>query len=158
MDYAQIPLKPMQLPDAIGWWPLAPGWWLLLLLVFMLTGLLFWWLRRRKADRRRFCLAEFEQIKHRFKQSQDETVLLTDCSALLKRSALTLFPREQVAALSGERWLTFLLENSKGCDESQLRCLVDGPYQPQVKVPAEALLAGCKQWLKTAGKGKRTDV
>ena len=28
MDPQQIPLRDLHLPDAISWWPLAPGWWL----------------------------------------------------------------------------------------------------------------------------------
>ena len=164
MDYSQIPLHPMQLPEAIGWWPLAIGWWLLAVLVVLAVVLVVAtavrWLRRRRKDPRRLCLAEFEKIKQRFEQNADKAELLVSCSSLLKRSALTLFPRQDVAALSGERWLEFLLAQSKGCDKSQFQCLVDGPYRPQAQaqMAADALLAGCRQWLKTAGKGNKTDV
>ena len=30
MDPQQIPLRDLHLPEAISWWPLAPGWWLLI--------------------------------------------------------------------------------------------------------------------------------
>ena len=30
MDPEQIPLRALHLPDAIGWWPLAPGWWVVI--------------------------------------------------------------------------------------------------------------------------------
>ena len=30
MDPEQIPLRDLHLPEAIGWWPLAPGWWILI--------------------------------------------------------------------------------------------------------------------------------
>ena len=30
MDPEQIPLRDLHLPDAISWWPLAPGWWIVL--------------------------------------------------------------------------------------------------------------------------------
>lgn len=158
MDYSQIPLRTMQLPGAVGWWPLAPGWWVLALLVLCsVVALVVWW-KRRKADPRRACLAELEKVKQRFYDSADDSELLVNCSTLLKRSALTLFPRKTVASLSGDRWIEFLLENSQGCDQAQFQCLVDGPYRPQSQVPAAELLAGCQQWLKTAGKGTRKDV
>ena len=28
-----LPLRDIQLPDAVSWWPLAMGWWLLLLVM-----------------------------------------------------------------------------------------------------------------------------
>ena len=33
MDPEQIPLRDLHLPEAIGWWPLAPGWWVVVALV-----------------------------------------------------------------------------------------------------------------------------
>ena len=38
MDPEQIPLRDLHLPEAIGWWPLAPGWWVVIALV---AGALF---------------------------------------------------------------------------------------------------------------------
>ncbi|MGH8222486.1 MAG: DUF4381 family protein, partial [Woeseiaceae bacterium] len=32
MDPQQIPLRDLHLPEAVGWWPPAPGWWLLIAL------------------------------------------------------------------------------------------------------------------------------
>lgn len=118
MDFSQIPLKPMQQPEAIGWWPLAPGWWLLVLLI-LVTALLLWrgW-RQRQRDPRRYALRELEDVRQRFDQDGDTQAALVACNALLKRSAMTLFARHQVASLSGQRWLQFLLDHSPGCDES----------------------------------------
>ena len=30
MEENALPLRDLHLPEAIGWWPLAPGWWVLL--------------------------------------------------------------------------------------------------------------------------------
>ncbi len=27
MEPSELPLRDLHLPDAVGWWPLAPGWW-----------------------------------------------------------------------------------------------------------------------------------
>ena len=53
MDPDQIPLRDLHLPEAIGWWPPAPGWWFLALLA--LTGLvllLVKYARRRAMGKR----------------------------------------------------------------------------------------------------------
>ena len=44
-------LRDIHLPEAIGWWPLAPGWWLLIILVCLgLITLARLFLRRRQAS------------------------------------------------------------------------------------------------------------
>ena len=45
MDPEQIPLRDLHLPEAIGWWPLAPGWWILIAIALVGLGFLiivFW--------------------------------------------------------------------------------------------------------------------
>ena len=159
MELQQLPLRPMQLPEAISWWPMAPGWWLLLVLFvvlfFVCVRAVFGWVRRRRADPRRFALAELADIQQRYQQSEDKALLLTHCNQLLKRTALTLFPRQEVAALSGDDWLTFLLQHSRGCQAHALQCLADGPYRPHLDYDSSALFLACRQWLKTAVKGKQ---
>jgi len=39
-----IAIRDIHLPDAISWWPLAPGWWGLLALI-VIAIVLFWYLR-----------------------------------------------------------------------------------------------------------------
>ena len=46
MPATPLPLKDIHLPEAIGWWPLAPGWWILLLLIGLLIFAVVIWLRR----------------------------------------------------------------------------------------------------------------
>jgi hypothetical protein len=158
MAMSDIPLHPMQLPAPVGWWPMAPGWWLLIIVsVIGIVGLVLW-LRRRYADPRRYALAELEQIKQRYQDAEGTSAVVASCNILLKRTALTLFPRHNVAALSGDAWLAFLMQNSKGCQQDSLQCLADGPYRPSIECDAPDLFSGCRQWLKTAGKGKHNDV
>jgi len=158
MDFSQIPLKPMQQPDAISGWPLAPGWWLLLALSLLVAFALWRYWKKRSADPRRFALQALKQIEIQHAQASDDRAALMACNALLKRSALSLFPRQDVAALAGERWLAFLLAQSRGCEPQQLALLVDGPYRATIELEGSALFAACRQWIKTAGKGKQKDV
>ncbi len=158
MNAQALLLRPMQLPEAVGWWPMAPGWWLLI--VFSVASVIFlvWWWRRHQADPRRFALAELDSIQQRFQQDGNKAALMNHCNQLLKRTALTLFPRQDVAALSGDDWLAFLLENSRGCQLQIMQCLADGPYRQHKDFDTTALISACRQWLKTAKKGKPQHV
>ena len=55
MDPEQIPLRDLHLPEAVGWWPLAPGWWGVIALALIAAALLVRWylqLRSQSAARR----------------------------------------------------------------------------------------------------------
>jgi hypothetical protein len=94
-DFYQ-PALPSWRPQTIGWY-----------VVFGIAALLLLWLavhiiRRWLADRyRREALRELAQTRPE------------ELSELLKRTALSLWPREAVASLSGEAWLRFLDESAR---------------------------------------------
>jgi len=47
-------LRDIHLPEAVSWWPLAPGWWLLMVLTcLLLVGLLICLYRRHQSNRYR---------------------------------------------------------------------------------------------------------
>lgn len=85
-------------PPPVPWWPPAPGWaivlalFALLLLAVLLKVFMHWQANRY----RREALAMLENTPP------------AGLSALLKRVALTVWPREEVADLTGEPWLQFL--------------------------------------------------
>jgi uncharacterized protein DUF4381 len=85
-------------PSPPPWAPQTIGWYVL----FVVAGLFLLWLaihsiRRWLADRyRREALQELTSLSP------------NQFSALLKRTALTAWPREQVASLTGKPWLDFL--------------------------------------------------
>ncbi len=93
-------------PEAIGWWPLAPGWYVLLALAAVL-GLWATWrmLRRRRADRyRREALAELAVLRMAAGDPKNRTAALGLVGTLLKRTALAVLHRDQIAELSGAEW------------------------------------------------------
>jgi hypothetical protein len=88
-------------PPPVSWWPPAPGWYLLAVLLLAALAYLGWrwWLSWQRNRYRRAALNELRSIGEQ---------RLRDLPALLKRTALACWPREQVAALSGVEWHRFL--------------------------------------------------
>lgn len=149
MDYSQISLRDMQMPDAIGWWPLAPGWWLLVLFVVCGIAAVIFYIRKKLKDPKRFALRELKIIAERYDSSQDKAALLMECNGLLKRLAVTLYPRKKVAHLSGHEWLMFLADSSAVSIAELPEIIQAGPYQKNVDFDADELMLICKRWLKT---------
>lgn len=102
-------LRDIHLPPPVGWWPPAPGWWLLALLA--IAAIAGWLYARRRAAKRYYRRAALRQAGEDFRRWQhdaDAAAYADRCQRLLKETALTAYPREAVAALSGDAWLQFL--------------------------------------------------
>lgn len=108
-DSQPLPLRDIHLPDAISWWPLAPGWWAAVLLLLLITGVMVW-LRRSRLRRRlrTTALRELAALRGAYQQHQDDRQLVSDLSVLLRRICISVYPPQQVAGLTGETWLRFL--------------------------------------------------
>lgn len=92
-------------PPPVGWWPPAAGWFVLAgLLLLALLWLGFRTLRHRQRNRYR---REALQMLARYREA-DEAASLKKVPELLKRTALSAWPRDEVAPLSGEAWHQFL--------------------------------------------------
>jgi Domain of unknown function (DUF4381) len=88
-------------------------------------------------------------------------VALSRISEMLRRLALARFPRQQVAALTGDAWLRFLDESGGNGRFSQGpgRVLATGPYQRSLtaNVDTAALTALVREWVgKNAEAGVAT--
>ncbi|MBD1556230.1 DUF4381 domain-containing protein [Vibrio sp. S9_S30] len=97
-------LAPIQLPQEPGFWPLAWGWWavaIFTLVAILGVALLFKHYRAKRQVKR---LAR-EQLKH--VKSTKEGM------QLLRQVALSYFPREHIASLSGKEWYAFLDQQLK---------------------------------------------
>ncbi len=140
-------LKDIQTPEAIGYWPLAYGYWLVLaLIVIALIAITIWVIKCHKnSAAKREALAQLNQLDDTHPQ------LAIEVNTLLKRSAMSYLPREQVAALEGEKWHQWLRQQVKQFD-SNLGALLDKRYQPQPLTLDEAqqLKAAAAQWLQQA--------
>jgi len=109
-------LRDIHLPPDVPAWPPAIGWWLiagLALLIFLV--LLAWiWRTWRANAYRREALRACEVLEDRIKGAMDYRSIIIEISTLLKRTALTAFPRSDVAVLTGDAWMLFLEARSGG--------------------------------------------
>ena len=131
------------------WWPPAIGWWLLALLL----GYSLFWLStngRRRWRRWRLRRMALGQLQHLFANSSSQE-LAAELSLLLRRLALSAYPREQVAGLHGEAWLNFL-DRSGATDQFSRgpgRLLLDAPYREAAdEFPAKVLQELTEQWVR----------
>ena len=104
------------MPAPAPWWPLAPGWyWVLGLLVVMLLAALITGLIRWQHNRyRREALAELARQEVALQNADLRSPALLSLAELLKRTAVTAFPREDVATLTGPKWFEFLDYTARG--------------------------------------------
>jgi hypothetical protein len=144
----QMELRDIHVPGAPALWPPAPGWWLVLVLVLVGLGvlalrLLGLWRARRRRDR---IVAELERLR----AQPCGPALVGAVSALLKRAALSRFPRAEVAPLTGADWLAFLdrTGGAGGFAGGPGRVLADGAYAPRQECDAEALIVLARRWLR----------
>ena len=95
--------------ETVSWWPPAPGWYVLASALGLLLLLLVWrsWIRWQKDRYRRLALNEFAAI-----MGSEDPMDLARLPALLKRTALSTWPRSQVAPLTGSEWHIFLDETA----------------------------------------------
>lgn len=153
-------LRPIHLPDPIGYWPIALGWQLLFILsiLLLLSGLYVGWryyhrgLAKREALR---LLLACEQAHRLDPNTQRSCATIVD---LLKRVALVYYPREQVADLYGDAWFDFLQKTSKKLDFSLARQgILIGPYLSTAQADAHSIdVFACiplaRQWIKQRRK------
>lgn len=145
-------LHDIVVPAPVAWWPPAPGWYVLAALGAATLLVLAWrgWKSWRRNRYRRQALRELTRIR------KGETgAELRQVPELLKRAALSAWPRESVASLVGPDWHRFLDETG-GTDCFQFRM---GPMLDRLAYagdaretpPAsesDAVLAAARDWLK----------
>ncbi|UOM33487.1 DUF4381 domain-containing protein [Acuticoccus sp. I52.16.1] len=112
----QPPAPVSMMPETAGWAVLAA-----LVLVAAAFGAWRWWRHWRADAYRRAALAELAAA------GDDAARIAT----VLRRTALAAWPRERVAALSGEAWLAFLDETGGdgGFGGGPGRALIAAPYR-----------------------------
>ena len=135
-------LHEIVLPEAVYWWPLAPGWWVLACIVAVILVLLVRraWLHWKADAYRRAALRELE--------SMTEPVAVAE---LLRRTALAVAPRREIAALTGQAWLDWLdARSSTPMPQGVRRLLVAGVYAGGTTTdPAGAFREYASLWIIT---------
>lgn len=140
-------LRDIHMPAPVSWWPPAPGWWALLALLPITVALAYAiHVHRRRNRWRGGALTELARLR-----DEPPERLLRELSVLLRRVAISRFPRHEVAALTGEDWLAFLdrtLGDGMPFRSGAGRVLLSGPYARNAEVDAASLLALCERWIK----------
>jgi hypothetical protein len=104
-------------PEAVGFFPLAPGWIIVILSTFSLFFHFSWkaYKRYKRALYKKEALKELERYTL---ESKDELVALL---SLAKRVAISAYGRTQIAKLSGENWWDFMEQHSQVKVSKELR-------------------------------------
>jgi len=145
-------LKDIHLPPPIGIWPPAPGWWILailLLIALIVIGrkLFLYW--RRTAYRRAAARA-LKNLHAEWQRHNDDNAFARSVNQLLKQTALTTYPREQVAALNGRAWLDFLDQQLRSSvfNATELQGFGDQYRAQTTVVPAAQLHDAALLWIR----------
>lgn len=153
MNPQSLPLHDIHLPAPVGWWPPAPGWWALAVLVPALLWLLVWLVRRRRRPTpEKLALLELRLLELDAELPVQDK--LRRLGTLLRRVAIRLYPRAEVAALTGEAWLEWL-DRPFGTPRFRAapgRILVEAAYRRQAEADVDALIGLCREWVRRVGK------
>ncbi len=131
-------LHEILLPEPVSWMPQTIGWYVVFGLILFVAG---WWVygrlgHYRKNQYRRLALAELAVIERELQQPDKRAKALFEIPVLLKGTALSVFPRSEVAALSGDQWLAFLDKTMGARDftEGEGRLLPELAYTPMQRI------------------------
>ena len=141
-------------PDAVSWWPSAPGWQVLGVIIILLAiaqatrWAKRWWRNRYRSE----ALRQLDQVQQQASgQLQDVVAVLP---YYIKVTALQAYPRADVASLSGPDWLAFLDANYSGPSFSGDRGkkLLSVSYLPREQwqlndTESNALIKMSRQWI-----------
>ena len=154
MPVEPLPLRDIHLPEAVSWWPPAPGWWLLLILsaVIIASITLFKHIRKRGLLKRT-ALAELEIIRKQYDDNHDRIQLLKALSALMRRASISFYQRNSSASLTGVEWLQHLDKTAqrREFEKGNGKILATAPYLPansQLDIDFDDLLSLCEDWLR----------
>lgn len=118
-------LHDIVMPPAVSWWPLAAGWYVLLSLVFFIAvyfGLRFW-RRWQKDGYRREALRQLAKMDD-----------VSAIAKLLRRTALAVVPRAELAQKTGSVWVDWLARQyPKPMPPEVYRLLGSGMYSASDK-------------------------
>jgi hypothetical protein len=142
-------------PAAAAWWPPAPGWRILLAvaallaIVALLKGIAHWQSNRY----RREALQLLRQLPAVQGERAADRRRLAAIAEVLKRTALTAYPREQVANLTSDDWFAFLDRTGGTCFSAGLGAAMEessyssasGAWQAQ---EFEELETQVRHWIK----------
>lgn len=145
-------LRDIHVPDAPGFWPPAPGWIVVACLVTAagITAAVVSVRRWRAGRFRRDALAVLRSLRARHAAGAPDTEIAIELSMLVRRVALARRPREEIAGLTGDRWMARLESTLPGIGVSARTALLDAPYSRRCDFDVPRALAACEHWIRRA--------
>jgi Domain of unknown function (DUF4381) len=143
-------LRDIHLPQPISWWPLAPGWYFLLGLVLIIAVMviIYFVRRNKKTTVGRLALQQLSFLQQQYQANTPGHIIAMELSKLLRQVALAHYPRQKVAHLRGEAWITFLDETSPKTNfKSHGQILITAPYQKYVDIDLMPVFPLCTDWI-----------
>lgn len=150
-------LHDILVPAPVPWWPPAPGWWWLIGfgLVVLSASLLRVFVRWQQNRYRREVLVGLTALEESLVDPTKRAAAMVEVSALLKRAALTAYPREQVASLTGAAWSSFLDRTAAGSSFSSGPGMIlhdsvcdPGSTSALDEITIQEVLAAVRRWIR----------
>ena len=101
-------LRDIRFPEPVSWWPPAPGWWIVGVVTVVVVVLVVMRVRRHLLSPAREAQHELVRIRKNYQTTRDTLALAGALSVFLRRAVLAVYPRTDVAGLTGNAWLEFL--------------------------------------------------
>ncbi len=137
-------LAPPRAPLPASWWPPATGWWALLVMLLALLAAILYWQRSPGLRLRRIALGELKNLR-----SGDDIALAKELEHLLRRYAMARFGRDAVAALSGEKWIAFVVGHGGDAWSGEVGAdFLRAAYGGSAKLHRAAWLSGAEGFIK----------
>jgi len=161
-DQQLLDLRDIHLPEAISWWPIAPGWWIIFASIILIITAIF--ISRKiylKKQLGREIHTELDDIKRQYKQTKNKSQLAKSLSILLRRANISYYPKTDSAGLIGSEWLTYLdstmtaSSTNKKFQSDIGKVLLSAPYLPDdanLNFDATKLIHLCESWLGSTHK------
>lgn len=158
-------LRDIHLPEAVSWWPLAVGWWILLVLFLAIvaTSIYLVLAKRRRNRYRLAALAELQLLWSEYQNHADTEMYVAKLAQLVRRTAITAYPKSNAATLFGEVWLQFLDQTATGDNfcRGAGKLLATLPYQDlsnKSKLDLNPLHTCVASWVQTHRRSKSKGV
>lgn len=142
IDFSQIPLRDIHLPEAVGWWPPALGWWALAATVAAAAVLAL--IKYRARYRERAARKALRAVAAMLDRGAEPARCLQEISMILRRFAMSMAARaDSVAGLTGERWLRYLDSrwDRDAFSQGAGRAIAVAPYTPPARVHRDDVIA-----------------
>ncbi|MCC4859044.1 DUF4381 domain-containing protein [Vibrio splendidus] len=153
-----LDLSPIITPSAPTWWPLAWGWWAVIITAIALIAIVFFIVKRRQKNQQ----AKNEALACLRNSQPSNTLSPSAAQDIVRQAALSYFPRDKVAGLSGDDWLAFLDEQlakplfaAKQSQWQQALYQDTALMSDEQKKAQQQLVNDCEIWLRKALPPKR---